>query len=58
MFVLQKAFGPEVPLRNVPNTVWKLETAIRYGQKMEGLLEYLEDPVRGQEKNGKERISG
>lgn len=45
---LREAFGPDVPLRFDPNAVWKLETAIHYGKQMEGLLEYLEDPVRGQ----------
>lgn len=46
---LREAFGPEVPLRIDPNAVWSLETGIAYGKKMEGLLEYYEDPVRGQE---------
>lgn len=45
---LHQAFGPDVPLRYDPNAVWKLETALQYGKQMEGLLEYLEDPVRGQ----------
>jgi len=49
MFALHEAFGPEVPLRFDPNAIWKLETGIEYGRKMEGILEYLEDPVRGQE---------
>src|SRR5690606_3717714 len=48
LLALRQAFGPEVPLRFDPNAVWKLDTAIHYGRKMEGLLEYLEDPVRGQ----------
>lgn len=45
---LREAFGPDVPLRFDPNAVWKLETALHFGKQMEGLLEYLEDPVRGQ----------
>lgn len=49
MQALREAFGPDVPLRFDPNAIWKLETGIEYGKKMEGLLEYLEDPVRGQE---------
>lgn len=53
MLALREAFGPEVPLRFDPNAIWKLETAIEYGQKMEGILEYLEDPVRGQENMSK-----
>ena len=47
---LREAFGPNVPLRFDPNAVWSLNTGIAYGRKMEPLLEYLEDPVRGQEK--------
>jgi glucarate dehydratase len=46
---LRKAFGPGVPLRFDPNGVWAVETAIKYGKQMEGVLEYLEDPTRGQE---------
>lgn len=49
LLALREAFGPKVPLRFDPNAVWKVDTAIHYGQKMETLLEYLEDPVRGQE---------
>jgi glucarate dehydratase len=35
--------------------IWEVETAIKYGKKMEGLIEYLEDPVRGQENMAKVR---
>ena len=49
MISLRDAFGPDVPLRFDPNGVWKVETAIKYGKQMEGILEYLEDPTRGQE---------
>lgn len=49
ILALYKEFGPEVPLRFDPNAVWKLETGIQYGKELEGVLEYLEDPVRGQE---------
>lgn len=48
MFALHNAFGPDVPLRIDPNALWKVETAIQYGKEMEPILEYLEDPVRGQ----------
>ncbi|RRB04678.1 enolase C-terminal domain-like protein [Larkinella rosea] len=48
MFALYEAFGPNVPLRVDPNALWKVETAIQYGREMEPILEYLEDPVRGQ----------
>lgn len=49
MLALREAFGPEVPLRLDPNAIWKLETAIFWAKKLEGVLEYYEDPVRGQE---------
>jgi glucarate dehydratase len=57
MIALREAFGPDVPLRIDPNALWKVETAIQYGREMEGLLEYLEDPVRGQENMAKVRKS-
>ena len=46
---LRESFGPEVPLRFDPNGVWTVDTAISYGKQMEDILEYLEDPTRGQE---------
>ena len=49
VLALREAFGPGTPLRHDPNAVWSVETAIRYGKQMEGVLEYYEDPVRGQE---------
>ena len=49
MFALHEAFGPNVPLRIDPNALWNVETAITYGRQLELILEYLEDPVRGQE---------
>jgi glucarate dehydratase len=55
MIALQKHFGKNVPLRHDPNAIWKLETAIEYGRQMEGILEYFEDPVRGQENMAKAR---
>ncbi|MEQ8685374.1 MAG: enolase C-terminal domain-like protein [Imperialibacter sp.] len=55
MQALYEYFGPDVPLRLDPNAIWKLETAIEYGKKMEGILEYFEDPVRGQEDMAKVR---
>ena len=48
MFALRGAFGPDVPLRIDPNALWTVETAIQYGRQLEPILEYLEDPVRGQ----------
>lgn len=44
---LRAAF-PGVPLRLDPNGLWKVATALKWGRELEGLLEYLEDPVRGQ----------
>lgn len=49
MIALRDAFGPSVPLRLDPNAIWTLETAVRCGRRLEGVLEYYEDPVRGQE---------
>ncbi|GAB4042137.1 enolase C-terminal domain-like protein [Spirosoma jeollabukense] len=49
MFALHDAFGPDVPLRVDPNALWTVETSIEYGKQMEPILEYLEDPTRGQE---------
>jgi glucarate dehydratase len=49
MLALQKAFGPGTPLRLDPNAIWSVETGIRIGKQLEGVLEYYEDPVRGQE---------
>jgi glucarate dehydratase len=45
---LRDTFGAGVPLRIDPNGVWSVETAIRCGEQMKGVLEYFEDPVRGQ----------
>lgn len=49
ILALYKEFGPAVPLRFDPNAIWAPDTAIQYGKELEGILEYLEDPVRGQE---------
>jgi glucarate dehydratase len=49
LFALRAAFGDAVPLRYDPNALWKVETAIQYGKEMEPILEYFEDPVRGQQ---------
>ncbi len=48
MHALHEVFGPDVPLRHDPNAIWSVETAIRAGKRMEGVLEYFEDPARGQ----------
>ena len=46
---LRAAFGPHVPIRYDPNARWAVATAIQWGPELENLLEYFEDPVRGQE---------
>lgn len=49
VLALRDAFGNDTPIRIDPNALWEVETAIEYGKEMEGIIEYLEDPVRGQE---------
>ncbi len=49
ILALREAFGPTVPLRLDPNAIWKIETALEVGRRLAGVLEYLEDPVRGQD---------
>jgi glucarate dehydratase len=43
---LRDAF-PDVPLRLDPNAAWGVETSIKVGRDLEGVLEYLEDPTPG-----------
>ncbi|WP_457967909.1 glucarate dehydratase family protein [Arthrobacter sp. D1-29] len=38
---------PGVPLRIDPNGAWTVETSIRVGKELDGILEYLEDPTPG-----------
>ena len=49
IFALRDAFGPDTPLRIDPNGAWSLETAVRCGREMAGVLEYYEDPVLGKQ---------
>lgn len=49
MKALYKRFGSGVPLRLDPNAIWTVETSIKFGRELEGILEYLEDPCRTQE---------
>lgn len=49
VLALYEAFGANTPIRIDPNALWTVETSIKYGQEMEGIIEYLEDPCRGQE---------
>jgi glucarate dehydratase len=46
IMALREAF-PHVPLRLDPNTAWTVETSIKVGRALEGVLEYLEDPTPG-----------
>ncbi len=52
ILALREAFGPDVPLRLDPNAIWRVDTAIAAGVQLEGILEYYEDPVRGQANMG------
>ncbi|MFI7496712.1 glucarate dehydratase family protein [Kocuria sp. M4R2S49] len=38
---------PDLPLRIDPNAAWSVETSIRVGRELDGVLEYLEDPTPG-----------
>jgi glucarate dehydratase len=45
--VALRAAFPKIPLRLDPNTAWSVETSIRVGETLDGVLEYLEDPTPG-----------
>lgn len=47
VLALRRAFGTEVPLRLDPNSAWSNATADRIATRLDGALEYLEDPVPG-----------
>ena len=53
ILALREAFGPNMPLRLDPNAIWKVDTAIAMGKQLEGVLEYYEDPARGQANMGR-----
>ncbi len=38
---------PDVPLRIDPNAAWTVETSIRIAERLDSVLEYLEDPTPG-----------
>lgn len=52
VLALREEFGPGMPLRIDPNAVWSFRTALAQGRRLRGIVEYLEDPVRGQEQMG------
>ncbi|MCX4451956.1 glucarate dehydratase family protein [Streptomyces sp. NBC_01340] len=43
---LREAF-PDHPLRLDPNVAWTVETSLQVAEELDGVVEYLEDPVRG-----------
>jgi glucarate dehydratase len=43
---LRAAF-PGLPLRIDPNAAWTVDTSVRVGQALDGVIEYLEDPTPG-----------
>jgi glucarate dehydratase len=47
ILALRREFGPEFRLRHDPNAIWTVETSVRVTNKLEGVLEYMEDPVEG-----------
>ncbi|MDQ3524456.1 MAG: glucarate dehydratase, partial [Chloroflexota bacterium] len=47
MRALHGAFGGGVPLRIDPNGAWTVETSVKVGVELDGILEYLEDPAPG-----------
>ncbi|MFC8257286.1 glucarate dehydratase family protein [Streptomyces sp. NPDC057291] len=44
VLALREAF-PDVPLRLDPNAAWSVETSVEVARRLEGVLEYLEDPT-------------
>ncbi|MER6944785.1 glucarate dehydratase family protein [Nonomuraea sp. NPDC000554] len=44
ILALSEAF-PGVPLRLDPNAAWSVESSIRVGRSLDGVLQYLEDPT-------------
>ena len=52
ILAMYEAFGPGTPLRLDPNAIWSVETSVRIGERLKGVLEYYEDPCRGQAQMG------
>ncbi|MFJ7629786.1 glucarate dehydratase family protein [Streptomyces sp. NPDC097595] len=46
VLALREAF-PDYPVRIDPNAAWTVDVAVEVGKRLEGELEYLEDPVDG-----------
>jgi len=47
VLLLREAFGPDVPLRLDPNAAWSVPTSLRIARRLQGALQYLEDPTPG-----------
>ncbi|RLV51281.1 glucarate dehydratase [Nocardioides mangrovicus] len=43
---LAEAF-PDLPLRLDPNAAWQVDTSVKVAERLDGVLEYLEDPTPG-----------
>ena len=52
ILAMYEAFGPGTPLRLDPSAIWSVETSVRIGERLKGILEYYEDPCRGQAQMG------
>lgn len=46
---------PDAPLRLDPNALWTVDSSIKVGNRLAGILEYLEDPTEGAENMAKVR---
>jgi glucarate dehydratase len=47
ILAMREVLGPDTPLRIDPNCIWSVETSVRIGKRLEGVLEYYEDPTDG-----------
>ncbi|MGN6361532.1 MAG: enolase C-terminal domain-like protein [Thermomicrobiales bacterium] len=47
ILAMREALGPDTPLRIDPNCIWSVATSVRIGKRLEGVLEYYEDPTDG-----------
>ncbi len=47
IIAMHEAFGEGTPLRIDPNCSWNVDTSVRIAKRLEGVLEYYEDPTDG-----------
>ncbi|MGN6699606.1 MAG: enolase C-terminal domain-like protein [Thermomicrobiales bacterium] len=47
ILAMREALGPDTPLRIDPNCIWSVATSVHIGKRLEGVLEYYEDPTDG-----------